>query len=131
MKNSIIAKGTFNVELKPVAQDKIDGITFGKYSIDKIFQGDLEATSKLDMLSAGADNGSGAYVAIEQVNGKLNNKSGTFVLVHSGTRTKDSQHLNVFIVSGCSTGELAGLKGTMTINIVGKKHFYELEYSFA
>jgi hypothetical protein len=59
--------------------------------------GGLIATSKVNMLSAGADNGSGAYVAIEQVDGTLDGKRGTFVLMHNGTRTKTSQQLIVSV----------------------------------
>src|SRR5579859_7971345 len=66
MKNyPLQAKGTFVVDLKPEGQHKVDEVTFGKYSIQKTFKGELEATSKVDMLSAGSDNGSGGYVALE------------------------------------------------------------------
>jgi Protein of unknown function (DUF3224). len=44
----------------------------GRRSIDKQFHGDLEATSKGEMLAAGtAVKGSAGYVAIERVTGKL------------------------------------------------------------
>ena len=50
-------------------------------TIDKQFHGDLEATSKGEMLSAvGAVKGSAGYVAIEKVTGKLRGRSGSFVL---------------------------------------------------
>jgi hypothetical protein len=130
MKNyPLTAKGTFVVDLKPDGQNKIGDITFGKYVIQKIFKGDLDATSKVDMLSAGSDNGSGAYVALESIAGTLNGRNGTFVLMHSGTRTKTSQQLTVIVVPGCSTGDLIGLEGKLTINIVGKEHSYIFEYS--
>ncbi len=128
--NKLIAKGTFEVEMKPVTQDKAGDITTGQYSIEKKFAGDLEGTSKVDMLAIGSDNGSGTYVALEQVNGTLNGKSGSFALTHIGNRNKTSAELIVTIVPGCSTGDLEGLEGKMTINIVDKKHLYELEYSF-
>ena len=58
-------------------------------SIDKQFHGDLEATSKGEMLTAGtAVKGSAGYVAIERVTGTLHGRSGTFVLQHSGTMTR-------------------------------------------
>jgi len=128
--NKLTAKGTFEVEMKPVTQDKVGEITTGHYSIEKKFQGDLDGTSKVNMLAIGSDNGSGTYVALEQVNGTLNGKSGSFALTHIGNRNKTSAELTVTIVPECSTGELEGLEGKMTINIVEKKHFYELEYSF-
>lgn len=130
MKNyPLTAKGTFVVEMKPEGQNKIEDITFGKYSFQKTFKGDLEATSKVDMLSAGSDNGSGGYVAIEGVTGTLNGRSGTFVLMHTGTRSKTSAQLTVTVIPGCSTGDLIGLEGKLTINIVGKEHSYVFEYS--
>jgi len=50
-------------------------------SIDKQFNGDLEATSKGEMLSAMTDvKGSAGYVAIERVSGTLHGRGGTFVL---------------------------------------------------
>ena len=128
--NKLIAKGTFEVEMKPVKQDKVGDITVGQYAFEKKFQGDMEATSKVDMLAIGSDSGSGTYVALEQVNGTLHGKSGTFALTHIGNRNKTSAELTVTIVPGCSTGELAGLEGKMTISIIEKKHFYEMEYSF-
>lgn len=123
------AKGTFEVDMKPEGQNKTENITFGKYSIQKTFKGGLEGISAADMLSVGSDNGSAAYVAIERVVGTLNGRKGTFVFTHSGTMTSSSQQLTVSVVPGCGTGELLGLEGKLTINIVGKEHFYSFEYS--
>ncbi len=50
-------------------------------SIDKQFHGDLDGTSKGEMLSAGTDvKGSAGYVAMERVTGTLNGRRGSFVL---------------------------------------------------
>jgi hypothetical protein len=126
---NLIAKGTFKVDLKPESSEKVGEITLGRYSITKDFQGDLTGVSQVSMVSAASGNGSGAYAAIEQVSGVLGGKKGTFVLLHSGTRTRDSQHLSVFVVPGCATEELAELEGVMTIDIVGKEHHYTFRYS--
>jgi hypothetical protein len=97
---------------------------------DKQFHGDLEGTSKLEMLTAAADStGAGAYVALERVTGTLHGRRGSFVLMHSGTRTRDGQHLTVTVAPGLGTGQLAGLAGTMTITIVDKQHLYDLDYT--
>ncbi len=88
----MLAKGTFDVELKPESQEKERGIIFARMIADKVFQGNLEASSTVEMLAATADaDGSGAYVAIDRVSGALGGRSGTFVPVHFGTRTPDSQ----------------------------------------
>src|SRR5271165_4091355 len=99
-------------------------------SIDKQFHGDLEGTSKGEMLGAMTEvKGSAGYVAIERVTGTLNGRSGTFVLQHSGTMTRGTQHMTITVVPDSGTGGLAGISGSMTIIIKeGGKHFYEFEY---
>ncbi len=122
------ASGTFDVKLTPQeTQDKAAAI--GRMSIDKQFHGDLEATSKGEMLASSESNGSAAYVALERVTGTVSGRSGSFVLMHNGTMTRDVQELSVSVVPGSATGQLEGLAGKMTINIVDKKHLYEFEYT--
>jgi hypothetical protein len=122
------ASGTFDVAL--ASQEQAEGMAHGRLSIDKQFHGDLEATSKGEMLAAGtAVEGSAGYVAIEQVTGTLHGRSGSFFLQHSGTMTRGAPALSVTVVPDSGTGELAGLAGTMAIIIEGGEHRYELDYS--
>ena len=125
------AAGTFEVKLAPqsLADSQADPL-LGRLAIDKQFSGDLQGTSKGEMLSArtAIDNSAG-YVAIERVTGTLAGKKGSFVLQHSGTMTRGEQRLEITVVPDSGTGELAGLTGTMSIKIDGKKHSYELTYS--
>jgi len=127
---TIHAKGTFDVKVAPVTEDKAEGSTLGRYSLDKQYHGDLEATAKGEMLTAGSDvKGSGAYVAMERVNGTLNGRKGSFVLVHKGTMGHGSMQLSVTVVPDSGTGQLAGISGTLNIVIADGKHSYELDYS--
>ncbi|MCI0665645.1 MAG: DUF3224 domain-containing protein [Acidobacteria bacterium] len=127
------ASGTFEVELKPHEQDdKSENVALGRMSIDKQFHGDIEGTSKGQMLTAGtAVEGSAGYVAIERVGGTLHGLSGTFVLQHNGTMTRGVPQLSITVVPDSGTGQLVGLAGTMTIRIDGGKHSYEFEYTLA
>ena len=129
--NAMHASGTFEVKLIPQPpEDKADGSTLGRMSIDKQFHGDLEGASKGQMLSAMTDvKGSAGYVAIERVTGKLNGRSGSFVLQHSGSATRGATQLSVTVVPDSGTGQLVGLAGTMTITIADGKHSYDLEYT--
>lgn len=122
------ATGTFEVKITP--QDTGDE-TLGRMSIAKQIHGDLEATSKGEMLTAMTSvKGSAGYVAVERVDGKLGGRSGTFVLQHSGTMTRGAPQLVIRVVPDSGTGELAGLAGTMTIDIAADgKHSYVLEYT--
>jgi Protein of unknown function (DUF3224) len=125
------AKGTFEVKLNLIpAYNQDEGASLGRMSIDKQFHGDLEATSKGEMLTAGtATQGSAGYVAIERVTGTLAGRSGTFALQHSGTMNRGEADLSVNVVPDSGTGELSGIAGLMVIKMAEKKHFYEFDYS--
>jgi hypothetical protein len=123
--------GKFEVKLNPLksyAQGK-DDINLGRMSIDKTFHGELEASSKGEMLSAmTAVQGSAGYVAIEQVVGSLSGRQGSFVLQHFGTMNKGKDHLILEVVPDSGSGELSGLTGEMVIKIEEGQHYYHFEY---
>jgi hypothetical protein len=124
------ATGTFEVKLVPLTlADKPEGDLRGRMSIDKQFKGDLEATTKGEMLMTGTPvKGSAAYAAIETVTGKLHGKSGSFVLMHQGVMNRGAPSLSVMVVPDSGTGELTGLSGKLNIIIEGGKHSYEFDY---
>jgi hypothetical protein len=124
------ASGPFDVKVTPQnPDDKVDS-PVGRWSLDKQYHGDLEATGQGQMLSAGTSvKGSGAYVAIERVSGTLQGRSGTFILQHSGTMARGAQHMTVTVVPDSGTGQLVGLTGSLVIKNDQGKHSYELEYA--
>ncbi len=125
------ASGTFEVKLVP-QDDKSEDATLGRMTIDKQFHGDLEATSKGQMLTAGTvEKGSAGYVAIEKVSGTLKGRQGTFVLQHSATMTRGTPQLSITVVPDSGTGQLVGLSGKMDIIIADGKHSYDFEYTLA
>ena len=120
------AIGTFDVKVVPETSDG----HIGRMSLDKQFKGDLEAASSGQMLSASTEvQGSAGYVALERVSGMLNRRHGTFILQHSGTMNRGSQHLAISVVPDSGTGELVGLSGNMSIAISDGRHSYAFEYS--
>lgn len=124
------ATGTFEVKMQPQSDENVGDPTVGRMSLDKQFQGDLEASSKGQMLAVRGDvPGSAGYVAMERVTGTLSGRTGTFALQHTGTMTRGVPELSVTVVPDSGTGELTGLAGKLAINIVDKKHFYEFEYT--
>lgn len=129
---SALARGTFSVEMKPQAEPGVaDGVSLGRMSLDKRFEGDLVATGKGEMLSAlTPTKGSAGYVAIERVTGTLQGRSGSFVFQHSGVMDRGTQQLSITVVPDSGTGALAGISGVFRINIADGKHFYEFEYLF-
>jgi hypothetical protein len=125
------ASGTFDVKVVPQPSEDAADPTLGRMTIDKQFHGDLEGTSKGQMLSAGtgAKGSSGAYVAIEKVSGTLKGRSGTFVLQHSATMTRGVPQLTITVVPDSGTGQLAGISGKLMIIIADGKHSYDFDYT--
>jgi len=123
--------GKFDVNLKPLETHAKgeNNVALGRMSIDKVFHGELAATSKGEMLSAMTPvKGSAGYVAIEQVSGSLSGKRGSFVLQHFGIMHDGHNQLVLEVVPASGTGELAGLTGKMSISIEDGRHFYEFDY---
>jgi hypothetical protein len=126
------ATGTFDVKITPQKPDNppAEESKVGRMSIDKQFHGDLEATSKGEMLAVQTETkGSAGYVAMERVTGTLRGRKGTFVLQHSATMDRGKPSLSVTVVPDSGTGELAGLTGSMKIIIDAGKHSYEFDYT--
>lgn len=124
------AKGPFDVSTKPVEQDKGEGSTLGRFSLDKTYHGALEATGKGEMLTVGTEvPGSAAYVATERVVGTLDGRTGGFALVHRGSMRGKDMSMAIDIVPDSGSGALKGITGRLVITVVEGKHQYELEYA--
>lgn len=124
------ATGTFEVKLQP--QESRQDAGLGRMSLDKVFNGALQATSKGEMLAARtAQEGSAVYVAIETVSGTLEGREGGFILAHRSFMDRGAQSQAISVVPDSGTGALAGLRGEMTIRIEGGQHFYDFDYQLA
>ena len=125
------ANGPFDV--KRTAMESVDaghGAAFGRMRLEKRFHGDLDATSVVEMLSAGNPAaGSAGYVAVEHVVGTLHGRAGSFMLQHTGVMDRGASSLQVTVVPGSGTGQLAGLAGTLVIAIADDgAHSYTFDY---
>jgi Protein of unknown function (DUF3224) len=127
-------KGTFESKMtaEPPYSD-IDGISLGRVSFEKTFHGELDATSRVDMIGTrnAAQPMSAGYVAIERITGKLSGRTGTFVLQHNGIMNRGTPSLDCTVVPDSGTGELTGLSGRMTIDIIDKQHHYTFDFELA
>lgn len=126
------AAGPFDVEMQPDPNYETaeGGVVLGRVAFKKQFHGPLEATSVVQMLSAGSPvKGSAGYVAMERVAGALEGRPGTFILQHSATMNRGQPTLAITVVPDTGTGDLVGLAGTMAIDIVEGKHSYRFDYT--
>ena len=124
------ATGSFTVQMKPLSDSPADGVTLGRLSLDKTFEGDLVGTGQGEMLTAMTPvKGSAGYVAIERVTGSLHGRSGSFVFQHTGTMDQGAQQLSISVVPGSGTGALVGLAGQFKLRIEQGQHFYSFDYT--
>lgn len=126
------ARGTFEVQLTPQPLTDAEAAPgLGRLAIAKVFVGDLAGSSWGEMLSARtAVEGSAGYVAIEHVSGALHDRQGSFVLQHTGVMARGVQQLTITVVPDSGAGELAGLAGTMSLQLADGVHAYDLAYTF-
>jgi len=126
------ASGAFDVKVTPQKPDTqiARSANLGRLTIDKRFHGDLEANAKGEMLATQSDvKGSAGYVALERVTGKLQGRSGSFVLQHSATMKRGEPESTITVVPDSGTGELTGLSGTMRIKVgTDGAHSYEFDF---
>lgn len=110
--------------------DDAEGAKLARVTVTKKFHGDLEAESVARLITTTSDvQGSMAYVGVERVLGTLHGKKGTFVLQHNAEMRRGTGTLNCIIVPDSGTGELAGVSGTMSVEITEVAHTYTIEYS--
>lgn len=125
------ASGLFDVKVTPeTLSDKSADASLGRMSITKQFHGDLEATSKGEMLTVSTSvKGSAVYVAVERVTGVLQGRKGSFSLHHTGIMNRGNPDLKITVVPDSGTEQLVGLTGTMAVKVDNGKHSYEFDYS--
>ena len=126
------AKGEF--EVKRIPQEELDiggGASVGHSRFDKRFRGPLDAASVVHMLAVMSPvAGSGAYVAIERIEGTLDGRRGSFFAQHNGIMDRGRPSLDLTVIPDSGSGELTGLHGRIAIDIVEGKHFYTFDYGF-
>ena len=124
------AKGEF--EVKRIPQEELDiggGASVGHSRFDKRFRGPLDAASVVHMLAVMSPvAGSGAYVAIERIEGTLDGRRGSFFAQHNGVMDRGKPSLDLTVVPDSGTDDLLGLRGRIAIDIVAGKHFYTFDY---
>jgi hypothetical protein len=118
--------GSFDVTMAP----EPDAFP-GRRRLDKRYHGALDASGQGQMLAVmDPALGSGAYVALERVNGALEGREGSFVIRHSALMDRGQPTLEIVVVPDSGTGALAGITGRMAIRIeAGGQHVYDFDYT--
>lgn len=100
------------------------------------YSGDIEGEGTLGYLTyysgEGEGWGSGSFVGLEHVKGRVGDRSGSFVLRHEGTFEGDTVTATWSVVAGSGTGELRGLggEGGFVARHGQEQTPYKLDYRF-
>jgi Protein of unknown function (DUF3224) len=98
-------------------------------TVSKTFSGDIEGESQVHYLMMYRSDGSASFVGLERVVGRLNGKSGSFVLQRTGTFEGGQARESYFVVSGSGTAELSTLRGEGTSSVGhGSEHPFTFTY---
>lgn len=99
---------------EPLSLGEAGPVQFGRVRLRKAFTGPLTGTGDVAMTSTAVDNAPAGYVAVELVTGTLEGRTGTFVLQHAGVVDGAHGASSGVVLPDTGTGELAGLRGTVT-----------------
>ena len=76
-----------------------------------------------------ATGGSAGYVGIDRVDARIHGLSGSFILVHSATRSSAGESAAIAVLADTASGDLEGLRGETTIAIASDgSHAYTFDY---
>lgn len=118
--------GQFSIDLTP--GDPLHAGT-GRFDFTKTWTGGLDGTSSGTMLSVGdPSTGTAGYVAIEVFTGGVDGREGTFALQQFGTMVGGEASLTYVVAPGSGSGALAGLTGTVYLEVVEGVHEVRFEY---
>lgn len=123
----MIAQGTFEIDMTPHADKEAP---VGRFTLDKLYQGDMVGKGIGQMISKRFENGVAVYYAIEEFSGEVMGKKGAFTLIHKGFLNNESQSLEIVILDGSGSNELVSIEGTMDITNKDGVHGYALEFGF-
>ena len=117
--------GTFEVNLEPQQDENAPA---GRMIINKKYSGGIEGTGIGQMISRRTDGGVAVYYAIEEFEGSVDGKTGSFTLIHNGYMSSETQSLEIRILQGSGGGELAGISGSMDIIQNDGEHTFVLRF---
>lgn len=129
---TLTATASFTVEdWEPVDARTHGTAQVGHARLRKTFTGEVEGSSRVEMLAAtAADGQSRGYVAMEELDVTVDGHAGTFVLMHHGIQGGPNEGASWTIAPGSGSGDLAGIAGTAQLaKQEDGSHTFVLEYS--
>lgn len=127
-------KATATFEMKGWDEKPYDEVDGGpkltRVSVTKSYDGDIEGEGTLEYLMMHREDGSASFIGLERVVGKLDGRSGSFVLQHEGTFEDGIAKAKYFVLSDSGTGDLQGLQGQGDFEAGHQERYpFTLEYT--
>jgi hypothetical protein len=107
------ATGSFEITAweEQIYHELGSGAKLTRASVTQCFSGDIEGVGTVEFLLMYPDSTSAFFAGMQRVHGRLNGRSGSFVLQTNGTYVDGKASADWFVVPGSATGELCGLHG--------------------
>ncbi len=98
-------------------------------SVTKTLSGDIEGEGRVEYLMTYRADGSASFVGLERVVGRIEGRSGSFVLQRVGVFEDGQAKESYSVVPGSATGDLRGLRGEGRTAVGhGTEHPFTLDY---
>jgi len=116
---------------KPYSEEQ-NGPKLTRASVTKTYTGDIEGNGQVEYLMMYRSDGSAAFVGFERVVGRIDGRSGTFVIQYNGAFENGQAKASYVVIPGSATGELQGLVGDGSSAVGhGMEHPFALSFEFA
>lgn len=107
-----------------------EGPQLNRASVTQWYSGALEASGTLEYLTTTFKNDFSKFIGIEEIIGKLEGKSGSFLLQHTGTHEDGEAKSTFEIIPHSGTGELKGISGSGPFEAKHDESTFKLFYEF-
>ncbi|MEO3808337.1 DUF3224 domain-containing protein [Sphaerisporangium sp. B11E5] len=108
------SKGTYQItgwDEKPYSEEKGQA-TLAKAHVTNTFDGDIKGDGVAEyLLVYPKGEGDASFIGLQEVNGTVNDRKGSFVLAIEGSFANGQAKGDWTVVDGSGKGELEGLKG--------------------
>jgi hypothetical protein len=96
-----------------------------------VYTGDLEGEGTVEYLMAYSPDGTGSFVGLERIVGRLDDRPGSFVAQHTGTFDPKSVTTHWEFIPGLGAEALTGLTGSGELKLEGHGPYpFSFEYKF-
>jgi hypothetical protein len=127
-----MANASGGFELSSWSEETYDEGQAGKMTLATVtqgFSGDITGDGAVRWLMAYRADGTARFVGMQQVDGELGGRRGSFVLETAGDFDGTMARWSATVVPGSGTGDLAGLEGAGTFGAEhGPEATYEIHY---